>query len=129
MKEPKDLKLWIKQIKREAVALYIACRDQRTPVIAKIVAGFVVAYIFSPIDLIPDFIPVIGYLDDLILVPFGIWLAKSMIPEEVMIDARTKADDFFLNKPKIIWGAVIVIIIWLALCAGLILLFINMLHR
>ncbi|MEI6521628.1 MAG: YkvA family protein [bacterium] len=129
MKNVKDLKLWAKAIKREAVALYIACRDPRTPVMAKIIAGFVVAYIFSPIDLIPDFIPVIGYLDDLLLVPLGIWAAKKMIPEEVMIDARMKANDFFQNKPRIIWGAVIIGFIWLALLALLIMLVMKMVHR
>jgi uncharacterized membrane protein YkvA (DUF1232 family) len=128
MKNVKDLKLWAKAIKREAVALYIACRDPRTPLPAKIIAGFVVAYIFSPIDLIPDFIPVIGYLDDLLLVPMGIWLAKKLIPLEVMADARIKADSFFENKPRIICGAVIVTIIWLALIL-LIIVFIKNLHH
>ena len=129
MKNVADLKLWAKAIKREAVALYIACRDPRTPVLAKIIAGFVVAYVFSPIDLIPDFIPVIGYLDDLLLVPLGISLAKRLIPEVVMEDARMKADNFFLNKPRIIWGAVIVVLVWLALLALLVMLVVKMVHR
>ncbi len=79
-----DLKAWARRIKRDVVALWLAARDSRVPVAAKVVAGIVAAYALSPIDLIPDFIPILGYLDDLILVPLGIALAVRMIPAAVM---------------------------------------------
>src|SRR6266705_899076 len=85
-------KQWARRIKRDAIALWLAARDPRTPAAAKIVAGAVAAYALSPIDLIPDFIPVIGYLDDLLIVPLGIWLVVSLIPDEIMVEYRAKAD-------------------------------------
>jgi len=94
----------------------IAAGDPRTPWTAKLLAALVVAYALSPIDLIPDFIPVLGYLDDLILVPLGIWAVLKLIPPEVMAEARIKAAD--AGKPAKRWqGAVIVAIIWLAAAA------------
>ena len=87
---------WIKrgllEIKKQLQALYFASRDRRTPWYAKTVAGLVVAYALSPIDLIPDFIPVLGYLDDVIIIPAGIMLAIKLIPREVMAEAREKAN-------------------------------------
>ncbi|MBX4420846.1 DUF1232 domain-containing protein, partial [Mycobacterium tuberculosis] len=74
-----DIKQWARRIKRDVVALWIAARDPRTPTLAKVIAGFVAAYALSPIDLIPDFIPVVGYLDDLLIVPAGILLAIKLI--------------------------------------------------
>lgn len=89
----------------------LAARDPRTPLAAKVLAALVVAYAASPIDLIPDFIPVLGYLDDLILVPLGIWLVLRLIPEAVMIDARARAAD--MERPgKSLWGLAIVIALW-----------------
>lgn len=79
------------QFKQETYAVYLACRDPRVPWYAKALAACVVAYAFSPIDLIPDFIPVLGYLDDLILVPLGFYLVLKLIPEEVMAECREKA--------------------------------------
>src|SRR5512137_362302 len=76
-----------RRLKVETYALYLACRDPRTPWYAKAWAVLVVAYAFSPIDLIPDFVPVLGYLDDLVIIPLGIWLALRMIPPAVMADA------------------------------------------
>lgn len=84
-------KRWAGQIRRDAVVLYIAARDPRTPWLAKLVAASVAAYALSPIDLIPDFIPVIGYLDDLIIVPLGIMLAVRLIPSGLMMEFRTAA--------------------------------------
>lgn len=78
-------------LKREASTLYIALRDPRVPWYAKVLLALVVAYTFSPIDLIPDFIPMLGYLDDLILTPLGIWLALKLIPSEVIRSARQQA--------------------------------------
>ena len=80
-----------RRLERETFALYLAYRDPRVPCFAKVFAAFVVAHTFSPIDLIPDFIPVLGYLDDLIITPLGIFLALKMIPAEVMAEARQQA--------------------------------------
>ena len=93
-----QLKQKASHLKRETTALYFACRDPRTPWYARAFSALVVAYLFSPIDLIPDFIPILGYLDDLILVPLGITLALKMIPLEVISDARKRADDPVQNK-------------------------------
>jgi len=108
------------RLKVETYALYLAYRDPRTPSYAKAWTLFVVVHTFSPIDLIPDFIPVLGYLDDIIIMPFGIWLALKMIPAEVMDEAREKArqtqgPDRRLGQA----GAVVVVIIWLLVAAGI----------
>src|SRR5882672_9853477 len=84
-------RLRARALKLEVYALYLAYRDPRVPLPARILAACVAAYAFSPIDLIPDFIPVLGYLDDLILVPLGVWLALRMIPAPVMAECRAKA--------------------------------------
>ena len=86
-----SLKEKAKQLERETYALYLAYRDPRVPWHAKAFAAFVVAHTASPIDLIPDFIPVIGYLDDLVITPLGLFLALRMIPVEVMAEARQQA--------------------------------------
>lgn len=102
-------------LKHELMALYLAYRDRRTPWYARLFAGLVVAYAFSPIDLIPDMIPVLGYLDDLILVPLGITLALKMIPSEVMKEARQQAQaQAAAGKPVNYRAAVVIICIWLA---------------
>jgi uncharacterized membrane protein YkvA (DUF1232 family) len=85
------LKAAARHLEQEAYALYLAYRDPRTPWYARVFAALVVAHTFSPIDLIPDFIPVLGYLDDLIITPLGIYLSLKMIPSEVMADARRGA--------------------------------------
>jgi uncharacterized membrane protein YkvA (DUF1232 family) len=106
------------KLKKEVYALYIAARDPRVPWYAKAWMGLVVAYMFSPIDLIPDFIPVLGYLDDLIIVPLGVALAWKMIPAQVMVDAHQQAEDLMREgKPVIRAGAVIVIAVWLLMLA------------
>jgi uncharacterized membrane protein YkvA (DUF1232 family) len=103
-------------LKREIHALSIAYRDPRTPWYARVVAACVVAYAFSPIDLIPDFVPILGYLDDLILVPLGIALALRLIPDEVMAESRIRAADAARGPTN--WAAAAVIIaIWLTLAA------------
>ena len=86
------IKQFANRMKVETYALYLAYRDPRVPWYAKALAAFVVAHTFSPIDLIPDFIPVLGYLDDLIITPLGIYLALKMIPKEVMAEARQQAN-------------------------------------
>lgn len=100
--------------KRQLHALLIACRDPRTPWYAKVLAGFVVAYALSPIDLIPDFIPVLGYLDDIILLPIGIMLVIRMIPVDVMNESRIKAQAHDNQRlPRSTFGACVVASLWL----------------
>ncbi|MGQ0510809.1 MAG: YkvA family protein [Betaproteobacteria bacterium] len=108
------LKAKADSLKQETLALYHAARDPRTPLAAKILAGMVVAYAVSPIDLIPDFIPVLGFLDDLVLVPLGIIVCLRMIPPEVMADARLAAQKQ-LETTKSWTAAAVVIVIWIAL--------------
>ncbi|MCO8057641.1 YkvA family protein [Acinetobacter towneri] len=106
------LKQWAKQIKRNVYAVWFAARDPETPFLAKLVALLVVAYAISPIDLIPDFIPVLGYLDDLILVPLGIMLVLRLVPTEVMQRCRLQADAIS-QKPSSYIAALVFIILWL----------------
>ena len=122
-----QLKRRAKQLKIEAYALYFACRDPRVPWYARVFTGCVVGYAFSPIDLIPDFIPIIGYLDDLILVPIGIKVALSMIPGNVMIESREKAQEIIRQgKPVNRIAAIIIISIWVLFAASAIALLIRM---
>ncbi len=110
-------KAWAGELKRDVVALWIAARDPRTPFIAKLVAGAVAAYALSPIDLIPDFIPVLGYLDDLVLVPLGIMLAIRLVPESLMIEYRTRAAQRE-GRPVSRMGLWFILFIWLAMTVG-----------
>ncbi|MRG87180.1 DUF1232 domain-containing protein [Salinibacillus xinjiangensis] len=92
---------WAKRLKQQIYTLYYAYKDQRVPWYAKVFTAFVVAYAFSPIDLIPDFIPVLGFLDEVILLPLGIRLALLMIPEHVKTEAEWKAaEKMSEGKPK-----------------------------
>jgi uncharacterized membrane protein YkvA (DUF1232 family) len=104
-------------LKREVYALYFAVRDPRVPWYAKALAGCVVAYALSPIDLIPDPIPVLGYLDDLVLVPLGVLAVRRMIPDHVMTECRFKAQEL-TTKPTNWIAAVVIVLIWLALAAA-----------
>jgi len=108
-----NLKARTKSLKREIHALYLAARDSRTPWYAKAVIICVVAYALSPIDLIPDFIPVLGYLDDLLLLPLGIYLALKLMPVEVLRDARRTAAKTPDVLPKSWRAALMIIILWL----------------
>src|SRR5579859_5495819 len=99
-------------LKREVYTLYLAYRDPRTPWYGKVFTALVVAYAFSPIDLIPDVIPVIGLLDDMVLVPLGVVIARRMIPPAVMVDARARAEALLNTGKPISWaGAVIIAMI------------------
>jgi uncharacterized membrane protein YkvA (DUF1232 family) len=100
-------------LKRETYALYFAVRDPRTPWYAKALAAAVVAYALSPFDLIPDFIPVLGYLDDLIIVPLGVALVLKLVPASVMADCRRRAL-LMDNRPISRTGAAFMIAVWLA---------------
>ena len=109
---------WARRVKRDTYALYLAVRDRRTPWYAKVVAACVVAYAFSPIDLIPDFIPVLGYLDDVIIVPLGIVLALKLIPPDVMAECRAAAEaNRPSSKPRNYIGAAAIVAIWLLAAA------------
>lgn len=101
-------------IKRDAVALWFALRDPRTPWYARLLAALVVAYALSPIDLIPDFIPVLGYLDDVILLPAGIALCVWLIPDAVMAAARARAAQL-AQRPRNWMAAVVIVLIWVGL--------------
>jgi uncharacterized membrane protein YkvA (DUF1232 family)/mono/diheme cytochrome c family protein len=106
-----------KELKREVYAIYFACRDARVPWYAKALAAGVVAYAFSPIDLIPDFIPVLGYLDELVILPLGILAVRAMIPAAVMEECRQRALSLE-SKPKSWIAAAIFVAIWLAISAA-----------
>ncbi len=105
-----------RKLKTEVYALYLAYKDKRTPWYAKAFTAIVVAYAFSPIDLIPDFIPGFGYLDDLVLVPLGAFLAVKMIPAEVMAESREKAAQIMSQgKPVNKAAAVVIVLVWIGL--------------
>jgi uncharacterized membrane protein YkvA (DUF1232 family) len=109
--QSRELKTWV-------FTLYLACRDPRTPWYARVTAGCVVAYAFSPIDLIPDFIPILGYVDDLILVPLGIALTMRMIPRPILDEHRERATVMKAENRTANWiAAGVIIVIW-ALLAG-----------
>jgi uncharacterized membrane protein YkvA (DUF1232 family) len=111
-----DWKARARKLKQEVYAVYLASRDSRVPWYARVIAAAVVAYAFSPIDLIPDPIPVLGYLDDLILVPLGIALVIKLIPAEVLQDCREKAASAMKSgKPKNWVAGGIILLIWIGL--------------
>lgn len=108
---------WANAVTRNTYALYLATRDPRVPLPAKIIIGLVVAYTLSPIDLIPDFIPIIGYLDDLLLLPLGIWLAIRLVPPEVWRECQALASKRSGNMHRSRLAAVVIVIIWLVAVA------------
>jgi len=116
------IRQWASRIKRDAVTLWFAYRHPGTPWFAKLLSAFVVAYALSPIDLIPDFIPVLGYLDDVLLLPGLIWLSIRLIPADVLEECRQRADLWMKEqgaKPRSIAGAVLILAIWIGLGAAL----------
>jgi uncharacterized membrane protein YkvA (DUF1232 family) len=106
-----------RDLKREVYALYFACRDPRVPWYAKALAAGIVGYALSPIDLIPDFIPVLGYLDDLVLLPLGIMAVRAMIAGEVLAECRERASRLE-SKPRNWIAAAVIVAIWLGLAAA-----------
>lgn len=114
------LKLRARNLKAETYALYLAARDPRTPWYAKVLITCIVAYAFSPIDLIPDFVPVLGYLDDLVLIPMGVAFVIKLVPPHILTECRTRARETIQNKKHRNWIAgVVIIVIWVlaaALC-------------
>ena len=108
---------WARRLKSDIATLWFCVRHPRTPLAAKVLAVAVVAYAFSPIDLIPDFVPVLGLLDDVILLPIGIWLVLKLVPPDVLAECRDQAARWIGEKkpkPRILLGAVLVIATWLA---------------
>lgn len=115
------LRRWARLLKGDVLMLWFAWRHPQTPLHAKIFVMLVVAYAFSPIDLIPDFIPVLGLLDDALLLPIGIWLAVKMVPTPVVIECRQQAQawlDAHRPKPQNYWAAAVFVALWI-LCAWL----------
>lgn len=114
------LRVWARRVKRDGLTLWFAGKSPRTPWYAKALGGFVVAYALSPIDLIPDFIPVLGYIDDVLLLPGLIWLTVKLLPEDVLLDCRRQADEWIQaqgKKPRSKAGVVLVIAVWLLVSA------------
>jgi uncharacterized membrane protein YkvA (DUF1232 family) len=100
---------------RYLTALWLLLKDARTPLAAKVVAGIVVAYALSPIDLIPDFIPILGQLDDLILIPLGVTLAVKLVPPELWAEMQQRAEAYRGKLPKMVWGLLLIGLIWAVL--------------
>ena len=128
MKLLETLKTWARRIKAQVLTLWFCSRHPDTPLAAKLLAGLVAAYALSPIDLIPDFIPVLGYLDELILLPLGIMLVMRMIPEPVVAACRLEAERWLAErgrKPRNYVAGALIVMVWLLLaywtwrlCAG-----------
>jgi len=114
-----ELKQRARRLKAEALALYLAARHPKTPWYAKLLAAAIVAYAFSPIDLIPDFIPVLGYLDELVLIPLGLALVIRLIPAPILAECRAAAADAFTpgNRPVSYAAGALIVLIWLMLAA------------
>ncbi|MCX7838515.1 MAG: YkvA family protein [Anaerolineae bacterium] len=116
-----ELEKRARALKRDAYALYIAARDPRVPWYAKVFLGLVLAHTFSPIDLIPDFVPILGYLDDLVITPLGIVIALKMIPPEVISEARQQSEELLRQgKPISRVGALLVIAVWLIIITAIV---------
>ena len=112
-----NLKRWAHELKAQTLTLWFSRTHPDTPLLAKFLALLVVAYAFSPIDLIPDFIPILGYLDDLILVPAGIYLTLCLLPDNVIADSRKLADAWLLQNaraPRDYFVAACVVLVWAA---------------
>jgi uncharacterized membrane protein YkvA (DUF1232 family) len=110
-------KAWARKIKQDAVTLWFAARSSDTPWYAKALALFTVGYALSPIDLIPDFIPVLGLLDDVIILPVLIWLTVRLLPPAVLADSRTKAQEWLAGgkgKPRSKVGAAVIVLLWVS---------------
>lgn len=105
------MKEWARTIRRDSHALYLAARDRRTPWYVKALAVCVAGYALSPIDLIPDFIPIVGYLDDLVIVPLGILAVVKLVPADVMVESRAAAD-LAAKSPVSVAAATVVVLVW-----------------
>ena len=108
------LKSWARGIKRDVVTVYFAARDPQAPWLPRLMALLVAAYALSPIDLIPDFIPILGYVDDLFIVPLGVMLVMRWMPVAVLTPARLRAEAL-LDKPRSMWAAACFVLVWASL--------------
>ena len=115
-----QLKSRARALKQETLAVYLAAKDPRTPWHVKALIFFVVAHTFSPIDLIPDFIPILGYLDDLIITPGGLWLAVRLIPAEVLAEAREAVATSGVGRGVGLVGAGLILLVWIIILIGVI---------
>ena len=116
------LQRWAKGLKRDGLTLWLACKHPATPWYAKALGVLVVAYALSPIDLIPDFIPVLGYLDDVLLLPGLIYLGIKLLPAHVLADCRQQADAWIATnaaKPSSRVGAMLIILVWVGVAVAL----------
>ncbi len=112
---------WARRLKREGLTLWFARSHPLTPWYAKALGAFVVAYALSPIDLIPDFIPVLGFVDDVLLLPALIWLTIRLLPEQVLAESRAQADRWLASsatRPRSMAGAVVIAVLWLVAAAA-----------
>ena len=110
--------LWVRKLKRNLLALWFAYRHPQTPLLAKFLAIVVVGYAFSPIDLIPDFIPIAGYLDEFILLPGAVYVIFKLIPQPVLDECHARADEFLHehgHNPRNYVAAAVIIVIWIGL--------------
>lgn len=114
----RSLKARARELKQFTLVAYYAARDPRTPVVARVLALLVAAYALSPIDLIPDFIPVLGYLDDIVLVPLGLALVIRLLPDDVLASARQQAGRA-ADRPTSKWAAGVIVVVWLLVLAWL----------
>lgn len=115
------LRSWAKRLKHDGLTLWFAGKNARTPWYAKVLGLFVVAYALSPIDLIPDFIPVLGYVDDVLLLPGLIWVTIKLLPMEVLAQSRSQAEEWMVlkgSKPTSKTGAALIVSLWLLACWG-----------
>lgn len=115
-------KEWARRFKGEIYALYLAYRDPRVPWYARLFTACLVAYAFSPIDIVPDFVPILGYLDDLVILPLGVSLAMKMIPQPVMIECREKARLALKDKPVNWWAGGLIVLLWIFLATIIVIL-------
>ena len=111
-------KKWASALKKNVYALYLASQDPEVPLPAKVIIGLVVAYALSPVDVIPDFIPVIGYIDDLILLPIGIWLAIKLIPKDIWRECQVLAQEQVFELPRSFPAGAVIIVIWFLAITG-----------
>ncbi len=113
MKE--TIRAWARRIKRDVMVLWFARKHPDTPLLAKVICVLAVLYALSPIDLVPDFVPILGYIDDALLLPAMIWLAVRLLPSHVLASCREQANDWMSrqgSKPKSYIGAAIVVVLW-----------------
>ena len=116
------MRVWAHGLKRDGVTLWFAYKHTETPLMAKLLCMFVVAYALSPIDLIPDFIPVLGYLDEVILLPCLIWIAVRLLPTGLVAECMMKAAQWMAKegrKPRSNWGILFIVLVWLFITWGL----------